>query len=83
MFLIVDCVWSAWSTETVSGEHLGVIPYNRVCQRLDCRNNGVGAERASGKRARRILQEPGPGGKPCSPNGELSLEDCTDNCPST
>ena len=35
----------------------------------------------TGQRSRRVLVEPGSGGKPCSPNGERSLEDCEGNCP--
>ena len=85
MLLIVDCVWSAWYTEKVNGEHFGENPYYRECQQLDCKNNGVVAEKAPGKRQRRILQEEGQGGKPCSPNedGEeqRSLEDCQGDCP--
>ena len=44
--------------------------------------DGLRPENATGKRNRRVLQEPGKGlldrtGKPCSPNGERSLEPCT------
>ena len=71
--LIVDCQWSAWNTEEING-------YPRVCQGLDCEE---GDEWGNGKRSRTILTEPGQGGNPCSPNGELSLEDCVGHCPST
>ena len=62
-----------------------MIPYNRICQRLDCKNNGIDAETAPGKRQRTIKQEEGPGGKPCSPNEDgveqRTLEDCQGDCP--
>ena len=69
-----NCIWSAWNTEYVNG-------HKRVCQQLDCKGDRSKPEKAWGKRNRRILQEPGPGIKPCAPNGERSLEDCEGDCP--
>ena len=57
--------------------------HKRVCQKLDCKKGGNEPEIAKGKRTRRILKAPGPGGKSCSPSGERSLEECDGECPGT
>ena len=71
---IVDCLWSEWNTQDING-------YLRVCNRLNCKGDGLSPEEAKGQKTRRVLVEPGPGGKPCSPNGERSLEECRGDCP--